>query len=157
MNRLKLRILDLLRQGMRPEDIALTIALGLTIGTVPILGTTTLLCTSTAAALRLNVPLIMLVNYFAYPVQLLLYIPLLLLGASLLDASIQNVTIPGVFEMFRQDLAGTMRKLFWANLGAVLIWGSVAAPAGYLINAIAVRAVRRFQPRGDATVKSEPS
>ncbi len=146
MNRLKSRILDLLRQGTSPEDIALTIALGLTIGTIPILGTTTLLCTSTAATLRLNVPLLLMVNYFAYPMQLTLYIPLLLLGATLLDASLHGITLPGVFTMLKNDPAGAMRHLFWANLGAVLIWGAVAAPLGFCINTVAVRLIRRLAP-----------
>jgi uncharacterized protein (DUF2062 family) len=145
MNKLKSRIRELLRQGMRPEDISLTISLGLTIGTIPILGTTTLLCTSTAAALRLNVPLIMLVNYFAYPIQLLLYIPLLLLGSSLLDSAIQTPTLPGVYQMLSTDLRGAVQRLFWANLGAVLIWGSVAVPGGFCIHSVVGRLMRRFQ------------
>jgi uncharacterized protein (DUF2062 family) len=144
MNKLKSKVIELLRQGTSPDDIALTIALGLTLGTIPILGTTTLLCTSTALALRLNVPLIMLVNYFAYPVQLTLYIPLLLLGASLLDSSVQNLSLEVVFTMLRTDLWGAIQKLFWANLGAVLIWGSVAAPLGYLIYRLAYPFMRNF-------------
>ena len=145
MNKLKSKILELLRQGMKPEDVSLTISLGLTLGTFPVLGSTTLLCTSAAAALRLNVPLIMLVNYFAYPIQLLLYIPLLLLGASLLDSSIQTLTLPGVYQMLSADLWGSIQRLFWANLGAVLIWGSVAAPSGFFLNSALNRVMRRFQ------------
>ena len=147
MNRLKSRIMDLLRQGTSPDDISLTIAIGLTLGTIPILGCTTLLCTSTAFTLRLNVPLIMLINYFAYPVQLLLYIPLMLLGASLLDASAQSLTIPGVYTRLKNDIVGTMQKLFWVNLGAVLVWGSIAAPLGFIIYATAKRLMRNFHKK----------
>jgi hypothetical protein len=87
----------------------------------------------------------MLVNYFAYPIQLLLYIPLLLLGASLLDSSIQTLTLPGVYQMLSADLWGSIQRLFWANLGAVLIWGSVAAPSGFFLNSALNRIMRRFQ------------
>lgn len=150
MNKLKNRILDLLRQGSTPEDISLTIALGLTLGTIPILGSTTLLCTGAALSLRLNVPLIMLVNYFAYPVQLLLYIPLLLLGASLLDSSLQNLTLPGVYLMLKTDLWGAVQRLFWANLGAVLIWGAIATPLGFSIHAIGRRVMRNLHKTSEA-------
>jgi len=150
MNKLKSRIVELLRQGVRPEQIALTLALGLTLGTIPILGTTTLLCSSSALALRLNVPLILAVNYCAYPFQLLFYIPLLLLGASLLDASLPPLTVTGVYVMIKSDLWGSIQMLFWANLGAVLIWGSIAAPVGFLLYTVTRPLITRFHPSGES-------
>lgn len=145
MNKLKIRIFELLRQGTQPADIALTIALGLTLGTIPILGSTTLLCAGAALSLRLNMPLIMLISYFVYPMQLLLYIPLLLLGANLLDSSLQSLTLTGVFTMLKTDIFGAIQRLFWANLGAVLIWGAAALPLGFLVHAASKRLMRNFQ------------
>jgi uncharacterized protein (DUF2062 family) len=147
MNRFRERILDLLRAGTSPEEISLTISLGMTLGTIPILGSTTLLCASSAFLMRLNVPLIMLVNYFVYPLQLLLYIPLLLAGARLLDRNIKMLTLEGVYQMLRTDLLGTIQKLFWANLGAVLIWSVVALPVGVLSYLAMTRAMRKVSPK----------
>jgi len=89
-------------------------------------------------------PLIMLINYFVYPVQLLIYIPLMLSGASLLDASLKSLTVSGVYTMLRSDILGAIQRLFWANLGAVLIWGSISLPLGFIIYAIARRLMRNF-------------
>ena len=37
--------IDLLKQGVTPEKIALTVALGITLGVTPVIGSTTMLCT----------------------------------------------------------------------------------------------------------------
>lgn len=55
-------ILDLLRQGVTPEKIALSLALGVALGVFPVLGSTTALCALAALVLRLNLPAIQIVN-----------------------------------------------------------------------------------------------
>ena len=61
-----------LKQGMSCSKISLCIAIGVILGIFPVLGTTTLLCAITAYVFRLNHPLIQLVNYAVYPLQLAL-------------------------------------------------------------------------------------
>lgn len=68
-------LLAQLRQGVSPEQLALTLALGLVLGILPILGATTAVCALVALWLRLNQPLIQLLNYLAYPLQLALVLP----------------------------------------------------------------------------------
>ncbi|HQN09603.1 MAG TPA: DUF2062 domain-containing protein, partial [Thermoanaerobaculia bacterium] len=63
-------ILEQLTQGLSPDAIALTIAIGLAIAVIPIVGTTTILCTTAAIVLRLNQPLIQAINYLSFPLQL---------------------------------------------------------------------------------------
>src|SRR5256885_328582 len=63
-------ILAQLRQGITPEKIALTLALGAALGIFPILGASTLLCAIAGIWLRLNQPVIQLTNYLVYPLQL---------------------------------------------------------------------------------------
>lgn len=60
-------ILALLRQGVTPEKIAISIVLGVILGVFPVLGATTLLCAGAAILFRLNLPAIQLVNYVMYP------------------------------------------------------------------------------------------
>jgi uncharacterized protein (DUF2062 family) len=62
-------LLDLLRQGVTPEKIALSVALGVMLGVFPVLGSTTALCALAAFAWQLNLPSIQIVNYFAYPLR----------------------------------------------------------------------------------------
>jgi hypothetical protein len=72
--------IQLLRQGVSPEKVALTIALGIILGVTPVLGSTVLLCTLAATVLRLNLPAIQLVNGVVYPLQFILLIPFYRLG-----------------------------------------------------------------------------
>jgi uncharacterized protein (DUF2062 family) len=60
-------LVDLLRQGVSPEKIALSVALGVTLGVFPLLGSTTALCALAAFTMQLNLAAIQLVNYFVYP------------------------------------------------------------------------------------------
>ena len=55
-------IVKQLTQGITPEKIALTLAVGSAFAFFPILGTTTILCLIVGITLRLNQPLIQLVN-----------------------------------------------------------------------------------------------
>ena len=71
---------DQLTQGLSPEAIALTIAIGLAIAVIPVVGTTTVLCTAAAIVLRLNQPLIQAINYLSFPLQLAFIVPYLRLG-----------------------------------------------------------------------------
>ncbi len=63
-----------LTQGITPEKIALTLAVGSACALFPILGTTILLCFVVGVVLRLNQPLIQLVNaLFTVPHILIVY------------------------------------------------------------------------------------
>ncbi|HVU22570.1 MAG TPA: DUF2062 domain-containing protein [Opitutus sp.] len=58
-----------LTQGITPEKIALTLAVGSALALFPIIGTTTLLCFLVGLALRLNQPIIQLINQAFWPVH----------------------------------------------------------------------------------------
>jgi uncharacterized protein (DUF2062 family) len=73
-------VVDLLRQGLTPEKLAFTIALGIALGVTPVLGSTMLLCSLAAFAFRLNLAAIQLVNWLVYPFQLALLIPFYRIG-----------------------------------------------------------------------------
>ncbi|QHS10440.1 DUF2062 domain-containing protein [Sinimarinibacterium sp. NLF-5-8] len=76
-------LLAQLRQGITPQKIALTVALGIVLGIFPVFGATTVLCAVAALWLRLNQPVIQLVNYAMSPVHFLLMLPFWRAGESL--------------------------------------------------------------------------
>ncbi len=57
-------VVALLTQGVTPEKIALSLAMGIGLGIFPVLGSTTLLCAAAAIIFRLNLPAIQLINFF---------------------------------------------------------------------------------------------
>ena len=75
-----------LTQGLSPEKIALTVAVGLCIAVNPVVGTTTVLCFVAAWALRLNQPVIQAINWSSYALQLLLIFPFIRLGERIFRA-----------------------------------------------------------------------
>lgn len=58
---------DFLTKGLSSEKLALSLGFGITFGTFPMLGVTTILCTLVAIVLKLNLPAIQFANYLVYP------------------------------------------------------------------------------------------
>lgn len=126
-------LLNFLKQGLSPEKLALCVALGITIGTFPMLGSTTILCTSAALLLRLNVPAIQLINYFVYPLQLLLFIPFIRIGEKIFGETPVPLDIPLIFSMLQSDLLGTIQSLWWTNVRGMIAWALIAIPIGVMV------------------------
>lgn len=108
-----------LKQGITPEKIALTLALGGVLGIFPILGATTLLCAAAGIRLRLNQPVIQLVNYLVYPVQLALLIPFYRAGERLFRAEpVPLADVAALTARFGED-----PWRFVLDYGAVAVYG----------------------------------
>ena len=123
-----------LRQGITPEKIALTIALGVGLGIFPILGSTTLLCGLAAVALRLNQPVIQLVNYFTYPLQLALIIPIYRAGEILFFKTPVPLSIPLLLERFKADFGQFLGDFGMIAIQGMVVWcllASLIVPALY--------------------------
>ena len=137
-------LFDLLRQGVTPEKIALTIALGVTLGVTPLLGSATLLCTAAALLLRLNLPAIQIVNGVVYPLQLILLVPFLRAGAWLFgDGAAATLTLTRFFKLIRGDLGHAFAILWGATVHALVAWFAVSAVAACLIYFTLLPALRR--------------
>lgn len=59
-----------LTQGLSPQKIALTLAVGSAIALFPILGTATLLCVIVGVFMKLNQPILQVINYACTPIHL---------------------------------------------------------------------------------------
>jgi len=116
-----------LTQGVTPEKIALTLAVGLALGVFPILGSTTALCALAGIALRLNQPLIQLINYLAYPLQFALLIPFYRLGEHLLHRDPIPLSVSLLLERFQADAIQFLKDFGMIGVGGILVW-SIAAP-----------------------------
>lgn len=135
-------IIDLLRQGISPEKIALSIALGVTLGVTPVLGSTSILCLLTAIVLRLNLPSIQLVNYFAYPLQFALLIPFMRLGEWIFSDQPSQITVARIVGLIRADVWSAIAILWTATMHALVAWfalGSLASLVMYLLLAPTLR------------------
>jgi uncharacterized protein (DUF2062 family) len=143
-------VLELLRQGVTPEKIALSLAFGLGLGIFPVLGASTVLCTVVAIVLRLNLPAIQLVNYLASPLQLALIIPFVRVGEHLLGLKAQPLSVAEGFRIMAQGVLHAIVVLWDAIVHAALGWvviGPVLIGALYhAFRPLLVRAARLRRP-----------
>ena len=115
-------VLELLRQGVTPEKIALSLAFGLALGIFPVLGLSTVLCTVVAIVLRLNLPAIQLVNYLASPLQLALIIPFVRVGEHVLGLRAQPLSVSEGFRIMADGVIHAIVVLWDAIVHAALGW-----------------------------------
>lgn len=122
-----------LRQGITPDKIALTLALGAVLATFPILGSTTILCGIAAAVLRLNQPLIQLANWLCYPLQLILLIPYYRLGERLFGTPHLALSIPQLIERFDAGPLQFVKDFGVIALGGIGAWCVCAPPVALVV------------------------
>lgn len=139
--------LELLRQGVSPEKLALTIALGSVLGVTPVLGSTLLLCTAASVTLRLNLPAIQLVNALVYPLQFLLLIPFYKLGAWMFRADVSAVSLEGVLGLIQSGVLHAIRTLWWVTMHALVAWLAFGTMACLILYAVLVPILRRLWNR----------
>jgi uncharacterized protein (DUF2062 family) len=139
-----------LRQGMSPQRLALTLALGFAIGCIPVVGIPTVLCAGLALTLRLNLPAIQVANYLAMPLQLVMIVPFVRMGGWLLASgsapapSTRQILGYSPFELVTQmsSLAGH----------ALLAWVLMAIPAVLLMTVTLTLMLRRIPALAPAEV-----
>ncbi|MCB0216234.1 MAG: DUF2062 domain-containing protein [Caldilineae bacterium] len=135
-----------LRQSLRPEQVALTLALGNTIGISPVYGSTVTTSTLVALGLRLNLPLMQAGLWMVWPLQLLLILPFIRLGERLWGHAPLPLDRTEILAVFQRGPLAVAGELGWALLHAFSAWLAVAlflAPLLYLAWLPLVRRVDR--------------
>jgi uncharacterized protein (DUF2062 family) len=136
-------LLETLRQGVTPEKLALSVALGAVIGVIPLLGWSSALCALVAFLWGLNVPAIQLLNYFLYPAQIALLIPFFRLGEILFRAPHLPLNVPKIYSFAHANLWGAIKFLWTTTWHAVVGWALIAPFVAALFYILLVPAFRR--------------
>jgi uncharacterized protein (DUF2062 family) len=123
---------NLLTQGTSPHKLALTIALGVITGILPVVWGSTLLCAVLAYLFRLNQAGIQAANYLACPLQIALFVPFYRIGAKIFPWG-QSVSVEVIAKQFKTDWGGKIPLLLVANLKALGAWFLIAPPAAILL------------------------
>jgi uncharacterized protein (DUF2062 family) len=133
-------LIGFLLLGISPRKLALAVALGFTLAVFPVFGSTTILCALAAFVLRLNMPAIQLVNYFAYPLQFVLFVPFVRLGEKLFGAAERPISVTKVFVMFKTDVSQAVSSLWQTTVHAAAAWTITAIPFAlvlyFILNAV---------------------
>ncbi len=115
-----------LTQGVTPQKIALSIALGLSLGIIPILGITTILCAAAALRLRLNQPIIQLVNWLVYPLQLALLLIFIRIGEWITCSPHVSFSIPDMINQLHQSPGKFLQGFGMSGLHGLIAWLFIA-------------------------------
>lgn len=126
-------ILAFLKQGVTPSKLAWAISLGIVLATMPVFGSGTLLCLLAIWLFRLNPGAVLLVNQLAYPLQFILYFPLIRAGEWLFKAEKLPLSISQIFAMFKDDLGNAISVLWWSTLYGIVAWIIIMVPVAFLL------------------------
>jgi uncharacterized protein (DUF2062 family) len=131
-------------QGVTPRRLAFSLALGVVVSVMPVLGITTLFALLLSAVLRLNHVAVVAANYAAYPLQIILFIPFFQAGAWIT----RGPPVPFSLEQVQAELAGgiwaTVVRYAEANARAMVAWVLFAPIATWLLYALFHRLLARL-------------
>jgi uncharacterized protein (DUF2062 family) len=118
---------DIFAQGVSPKKLALSLSLGVFVGTVPVLWGATIVCAALAFKFRLNHPGIQAANYLFYPIQIAMVVPFYRIGARIFPWG-PPVSVDIILNELRKDWLGNLALILVATLKAIAVWLLVAAP-----------------------------
>ena len=151
-------VLAQLTQGITPEKIALTIAVGSALALFPMLGVTTLFCFIAGIILRLNQPIIQVVNYLCTPVHVPLIFYFWHLGEKAFGAPHVKMhfreTAEVMWHLLLTEPATFFHRFGVLVLHAGVVWAVIAPFWIFLIYHIARITLREFaRVRAEAAAK----
>lgn len=148
-----------LTQGITPEKIALTVAVGSALALFPILGTTTLLCFLVALALRLNQPIIQLINQALWPVHVPAIFLCVHVGERIFGVRHAHFSIREMNHLLWNEPARFFHDFGAIGLHASVAWALIAPfyiAAVYYLSLPIMRGITRLKAEAAAHTPIEP-
>ena len=117
-----------LSKGLDKKKVVYSIAIGLSGGIFPVLGTTTVLCIGLTFLFRANHAIVQLINWAVYPLQIIFYIPLIKLGTVIFSGPDFELSFLQVKEAFQSGFFNGIEIIGMAHLYGILAWIIVSIP-----------------------------
>lgn len=116
-------ILALLTQGVTPDKVAATFAVGTAVSLFPFLGFTTTFNIGIGLWLRMNQPLLQAINYLLTPLHLVMILVYVRVGESIWGAREDRFSISDLLTTFRNDsISEFIHRFGWAGIHAFTAW-----------------------------------
>jgi uncharacterized protein (DUF2062 family) len=134
-----------LTQGITPEKIALTLAVGFALGMFPVFGCTTLLCFCAAYVLRLNQPIIQLLNQALLPVHLPVFFALWRFGEVAFHVKVDERLILSprvIYHAFRDEMFKALHDYGAGIFHTIIVWAVLVPPTIALIYYVSLPIIR---------------
>ena len=127
------KIFDLFRQGLTPDQMALSIAVGALVGVIPMFGVTTVIITWLAYKMKFNLPLGLFFTYAIGPVHLLMILPFIKIGESIMDVKHTLLSASAIKEAFSTDWLQAIQDLSLEVVCGLTGWTVAAIPASVVL------------------------
>jgi uncharacterized protein (DUF2062 family) len=122
------KLIILFKQGLSPRDLALSIIISILVAIFPVFGITTIALTCIALPLRLNLPIMIAISYIATPLQLLLFIPFINFGASVVGAEHTLLSLEAIKASYELSVFSTLKSLSFELLCGFIGWLVLSIP-----------------------------
>ncbi len=141
-----LPLINQLKRGTSPEELSWTIALGVTLGIFPIMGSTSLVCFIAGWIFKLNQAILHLFKSLTYPLHLALILVFIRLGQQLNGVALIKFSIPQMMGQFKDDPAQFARDFGMAALYGIEAWAIAAIILIPLIRIVSLPILRKLVP-----------
>lgn len=131
-------------QGLSNEKVALSCTVGVLMGLMPLAWGSCALCLLIGWQFNLNHPLIQVLNYALYPLQIALFLPFFYAGSWLFDQPLW--LDQALLDQLMLKPLLVFNQLWQANLYALIVWAGLslmALPCVYVVSLTTVRRWRR--------------
>ena len=126
-------LLSFLKQGVSPEKLSLTLALGISFGIIPIFGVNSIILAALAFLFHLNIAAIQIVNYAVYLLQIILFVPFLKLGQVFFLSSKIKLNFDRIFEQITTNFAESIIDIWQIVLAGLTVWLIFSIPLSIAI------------------------
>ncbi len=123
----------LLKQGLTPKQLAISLVVSSLVSIFPIFGISTIILTCIALPFRLNLPIMIAFSYVAEPLKLIVIIPFINIGARVFGTEHTLLTFEAIKTSYNIDFWNTARELSFELLCGTIGWALTAIPLGIVL------------------------
>ena len=147
------------KQGFSSQTLALSVSIGIIGGAFPVFGFATYVCLLLTLVFKQNIIIVQVANWLVYPLQILLLIPFMKLGNSIITGDELTISMHQVVIAFQSGLLNGIREVGIISLYGIIAWLAVAVPSLFILYAlffILFRGLKRIKFKTRIIVVSEP-
>lgn len=120
--RVVLPLLAQLKQGATPERMALSVGVGTACSLLPFLGFTTVLNLGVGVWLKLNQPIMQVLNQLLGPLQLVMIVGYVRVGEVIWRAAPMPLSVGTLMKSFKDDPWVFLQRFGWTGVHAATAW-----------------------------------
>lgn len=158
-SRVLIPLSNIRKQGFSSETLALSVSIGIIGGAFPVFGFATYVCLLLTFVFKQNIIIVQVANWLVYPLQILLIIPFMKLGNSIITGGELAITMQQVVIAFQSGLLNGIREIGIISLYGIIAWMAVAIPGLFILYSlffILFRSLKRIKFKPRLIVVSEP-